>query len=59
MSWQVVFISHTFARKSEGTHHCVGEGILCGVMKLKNLMFAKGREYENMLSQENSEFQPI
>ena len=25
------------------------EGILCGVMKLKNPIFIKGREYENAL----------
>ena len=35
------------------------EGILHGVMKLKNSIFAKGREYKNMLSKENFEFQPI
>ena len=32
------------------------EEILCGVTKLKNLIFAKGREYENMLSQKNLSF---
>ena len=28
-------------------------------MKLKNLIFAKGREYENMLSQESLNFGPF
>ena len=41
------------ARASEGTQYWGAEGILCGVKKLKNLIFAKGREYENMPSQEN------
>ena len=36
------------------------EEILCGVTKLKNLIFAKGREYENMHAlPENFEFQTI
>ena len=35
---------------SEGTQLWGVEGILFGVMKLKNLIFAKGRRYENMLS---------
>ena len=37
-------------RVSEGTQYWGAEGILCGVMKDKNLIFAKGKEYENMLS---------
>ena len=32
------------------------EGILCGVMKLKNMIFAKSREYENIFSQKSFEF---
>ena len=37
-----------------------GEWILCGVMKLKNLIFTKGcMGVQNMLAQENFEFQPI
>ena len=47
------------ARASEGIQYWGTEGILCGVKKLKNLIFAKGREYENMSSQENFEFPPI
>ena len=47
------------ARASESPQYWGAEGILCGVKKLKNLIFAKGREYENMLSQENFEFQLI
>ena len=41
------------ARTFEGTQYWPwgAEGILCGVKKLKNLIFAKGREYENMPSQ--------
>ena len=35
------------------------QGILCGVMKLKNPGLTTGREYGNMLSQEKFEFQPI
>ena len=35
------------------------EGVLHGVMKLKNPIFAKGREYKNMLSKEKFEFHPI
>ena len=30
-------------------HEGGAEGILCGVMKLKNPIFIKGREYENTL----------
>ena len=29
---------------------------MCGVMKLINLLFAKGRKYGNMFSQENLSF---
>ena len=35
------------------------EGILCGVMDLKILIFAKSREYQNMFSQKSVEFQLI
>ena len=35
------------------------EGILCGVMKRKNLIFAKGKKHENMLSQEYLYFSPF
>ena len=31
------------SRLSEGIQYWGVEGILCGVMKLKNVMFAKGR----------------
>ena len=51
-----------YAIKGAWRHLVLGaERILCGLMKLKNLIFAKGmyRQYENMLSQENFEFQPI
>ena len=45
-------------RASKGTQYWGegAEGILCGVIKLKISIFAKGRECENMLS---LEFQPI
>ena len=46
----------TCTRASEGTQYWGAEGILCGVMKLKDPIFAKGREYGNMLSQENLSF---
>ena len=35
---------------SEDTPYWGAEGILCIVMKLRNPIFAKGREYGNMLS---------
>ena len=37
------------------------EEIMCGIMKFKNPIFAKSREYENILaiSGKNFEFQPI
>ena len=37
------------SRASEGIQYWGAESILCGVMKGKNLIFAKGKEYENML----------
>ena len=48
-------------RASEGPQYWGAEGILYGVMKLKYLIiiYAKGRECGNMLSQKDFEFQPI
>ena len=47
-------------RASEGTQYWGGvEEILCGFMKLKNPIFAKGREHENMLAQESLNFSPF
>ena len=41
---------------SEDAQYWGAEGILCIVMKLRNPIFAKAREYGNMLSQEHLEF---